>query len=362
MIEKIINKAIVLWSHTLNPLSDPHATAVRIPFDGPVYRDIETIPLAQRPVQGDNEHDYDYEQRITEMGIILPEPGGFVEPGSREEYAVYEKNVARRRKWFVIEKVPTETELEERGIATNWNLRKPPLNLREEFKDRGLQVIVKLANIHLAPDNPKYAGGTWHVEGQLNEHICATALYYYDCANITESRLAFRQQSAPPDRPDIEYEQWWHKWLSDVYGFRNEDATVQYLGDVRAQQGRLLTFPNIFQHRVLPFKLADPSQPGHRKILALFLVDPHIRVISSANVPCQRRDWWEEEVERSRALPSKLPLEMKREIMGNIEDGDFPMSLEEAKKLRLELMKERKRYGRMQDRQFQEAIFSLCEH
>ncbi|KAF7979915.1 hypothetical protein HWV62_40318 [Athelia sp. TMB] len=258
--------------------------------------------------------------------------------------------------------LPTDKELEERGIATNWNLRKPPLNLREDFKDRGLQIIVKLANIHLTPDNSEYAGGTWHVEGQLNEHICATALYYYDCVNITESRLAFRQQSSPPDRLDILYRQSWHKWLDDVYGFANEDATVQYVGDVRTQQGRLLTFPNIFQHRVEPFELEDPTQPGHRKILALFLVDPHIRVISSANVPCQRRDWWGEELERSRALPGKLPLEMKQEILSNMEDGDFPMSFKEAKKLRMELMEERKRYGGMQDRQFSDAFFSLCEH
>jgi hypothetical protein len=30
-----------------------------------------------------------------------------------------------------------------------------------------IQVIVKLANIHLTPEKPKYEGGTWHVEGQL---------------------------------------------------------------------------------------------------------------------------------------------------------------------------------------------------
>lgn len=30
-----------------------------------------------------------------------------------------------------------------------------------------IQVIVKLANIHLSPDKPRYEGGSWHVEGQL---------------------------------------------------------------------------------------------------------------------------------------------------------------------------------------------------
>lgn len=58
--------------------------------------------------------------------------------------------------------------------------------------DHRLQVIVKLANIHLTPENPSYPGGSWHFEGQINEHICATALFYYDNHNVTESRLAFR--------------------------------------------------------------------------------------------------------------------------------------------------------------------------
>ena len=72
-----------------------------------------------------------------------------------------------------------------------------------------MQVIVKLANIHLTPEKPDYKGGSWHIEvcirvkaeshdadnykGQLNEHICASALYYYDEENITPSYLAFRE-------------------------------------------------------------------------------------------------------------------------------------------------------------------------
>jgi len=43
----------------------------------------------------------------------------------------------------------------------------PPLDLRQTYKDQGLQVIVKLANIELTPRKPTYIGGSWHVEGQL---------------------------------------------------------------------------------------------------------------------------------------------------------------------------------------------------
>ncbi|KAG9404208.1 hypothetical protein AC1031_005746 [Aphanomyces cochlioides] len=57
---------------------------------------------------------------------------------------------------------------------------------------KNLQVIVKIASIELTPDNPKYTGGSWHVEGMTNESIAATGILYYDCENITTSKLAFR--------------------------------------------------------------------------------------------------------------------------------------------------------------------------
>lgn len=41
------------------------------------------------------------------------------------------------------------------------------MDLRKKFADRGLQIIVKLANIELTPEKHTYEGGTWHVEGQL---------------------------------------------------------------------------------------------------------------------------------------------------------------------------------------------------
>lgn len=68
-----------------------------------------------------------------------------------------------------------------------------PVHLKRDFAAAGLQVIFKLANIHLTPEKPEFEGGSWHVEGALNEHICAAALYYYDEENITASHLAFRQ-------------------------------------------------------------------------------------------------------------------------------------------------------------------------
>jgi hypothetical protein len=153
-------------------------------------------------------------------------------------------------------------------------------------------------------------------------------------------------------------------WLRQIFGQRNGEAAVQEVGSVLCREGRLLTFPNILQHRVLPFKRADPTKPGHRKILALFLVDPRMKIISTANVPPQQRDWWAEVVlkeanETGQGL-SKLSTELTDMVFEAVDD--FPIGLEEAKKIRLELMKERSQYVTTQQNVFEQHSFDLCEH
>jgi len=184
-------------------------------------------------------------------------------------------------------------------------------------------------------------------------------LYYYDSENIAESRLAFRQTSQTEPIHELPYEQSDHKWLSEIFGVQNEGSSVQEIGDVVCKEGRLLTWPNILQHRVAPFKLADPTKPGHRKILALFLVDPHIRIISTANVPPQQRHWWAEEVSKTGALAS-LSAELREHVISEVDD--FPIGMAEAKEFRLQLMEERSNYVDAQDEAFRSYTFSLCEH
>lgn len=127
------------------------------------------------------------------------------------------------------------------------------------------------------------------------------------------------------------------------------------------QEDRLLTFPNILQHRVSPFSLTDRSKPGHRKILALFLVDPHMRIISSANIPPQQEDWGKEKRELvTGMLSQRLPVELQDMVS---EDILYPsISLEEAKVYRKELMQERSATTSEQNQQFETGEFSLCEH
>ncbi|KAI7486766.1 hypothetical protein KC357_g2680 [Hortaea werneckii] len=235
-----------------------------------------------------------------------------------------------------------------------------PIDLLEEMERKGLQVIVKLANIYLTPDTPTYDGGSWHIEGSLNEHICASALYYYDCENITESHLSFREAISTEDLDRKHYDQddWGH--LETFYGVENGGPGIQELGRVETKEGRVLAFPNVLQHRVEPFRLADPARPGHRKIVALFLVDPYVRIPSTINVPPQRKDWWQESALASESRFGDLPPELVENVVRNVED--FPIDLEEAKQLRLELMEERKVFVAAADAKLREDTFSFCEH
>ena len=43
----------------------------------------------------------------------------------------------------------------------------PPFDLRERFGHQGLQVIVKMTDIHLTPSQPSYDGSLWQVQGHL---------------------------------------------------------------------------------------------------------------------------------------------------------------------------------------------------
>jgi hypothetical protein len=205
----------------------------------------------------------------------------------------------------------------------------PPDNAtRVDLHGQRLQVIVKLATIHLTPDKPEYAGGAWHVEGMLNERIVSTGIYYWDSDNITESRLGFRAAVDPPghQREDADA-------VREIYGLEEEAALNQVLGAAETRAGRALAFPNVFQHRVFPFRLADQSRPGHRKVLVFFLVEPSVTIASTSDVPPQQ-PW----------SPTST------------------MTLEQAKEYREQLMQERKYVVDQQSGHVYEREFSLCEH
>ncbi|WOO80292.1 uncharacterized protein LOC62_03G003806 [Vanrija pseudolonga] len=184
------------------------------------------------------------------------------------------------------------------------------------------QVIVSVGNILLSPEKPTYDSGSFHVEGLLNERICASALYYYDSDNITDSRLAFEAKAHPYSPwliPDSVYEPYSidREWSKELFGVTlGATACSKHvyikLGAVQTPPGRLVVFPNVLGHRVEPFELVDKTRAGHRKVVAIFLVDPKTPIISTADVPPQQRLWAEG---RSHLLGATVPgLEVAHEI------------------------------------------------
>ena len=209
VIERLISKSVPLWDRVLSSIGPPNTRTplwqTRISMTDTEYefpqgmnrpqtsstnggRDCEAEVeghLEEIEEQGNNEarsnredeeedgyEDEGFWQRAARM-IVKPEPG---------DYASWASSVAGA------------------NSATTFNLRK-------DFAKDGIQVIVKLANIELTPTTPEYDGGSWQIEGQLNEHICASALYYYDSENVTENSLAFRQRVEKQEPGSREYGQ-----------------------------------------------------------------------------------------------------------------------------------------------------------
>lgn len=131
VIEKVITKTIPLWDASLHEaVSEPNP---RIP-----YENVEYLPSSTPQPDGEEDEE-GYEAWEANRVIKQPEPQGDFQPLKRDHY-----------KWG------------------------EQLSLRELFREKGLQIIVKLANIELTPDKPRYEGGTWHVEGQLVSLPCST--------------------------------------------------------------------------------------------------------------------------------------------------------------------------------------------
>lgn len=141
LMEKLIDASIPQWDLTLAPLKSPDFThQLRITYTSVDYK--EDTQEGQKSVEGEDNHednsedDSDNEDNHSEdtdsedwdtQSVIRPEPEAPFAP------------------------LPSP----------------PQFSLREEYGKRGLQVIVKLANIELTPEKPQYDGGSWHIEGQL---------------------------------------------------------------------------------------------------------------------------------------------------------------------------------------------------
>ncbi|KAI1423131.1 hypothetical protein F5Y12DRAFT_716640 [Xylaria sp. FL1777] len=388
-IEKLVEKALPMWDQclwsVLNCEEKDHAG-----------RNTSRFSLPSDP--GDeNEDNWDVSVEglraaKPNMAALLEDDEDEEDTGSPHSYTDDEYEDRLQQKWDEIRQpvMPEPNPFEEVDYS-------PPHPLLERFKDTGLQIIVKMVSIELTPEKPSYPAGSWHIEGQLNEHICGTALYYLDSENVTTNHLSFRMQTNSDLNDEEEYEvgQDQYHWLEMVhgtyFGAGARGSCVQNFGNVETPQGRLLAFPNVLQHSVSSFRLIDPTKPGHRRFIALWLVDPYIRIISTANVPPQQQDWWVESVfgrsaESQQEALSKLPGELsqlleEKWLIGKAQPTQTKMTLpvelrdmvrkslelpvmsaEEARAHRLKLMDERTYFLESASHEWDSQSYNFCEH
>lgn len=209
------------------------------------------------------------------------------------------------------------------------------------LKDRPLQVIVKIASLELTPENNTNPIGGWHVEGCLDERIVATACCYLDTENVTGGNLEFRlavEQPYPEQGDEFGCEA--------EYGIGNGDLLAQPRGSCAPKKGRTLAWANVWQHRVDAVKLEDDQKPGKRTIACFFLVDPTLRIRSTATVPPQQKAWVHSEAEQ-KVLKEELSDLVADKVASNLEG--LGMTYEEAVERRARLMKERSRFTDKKD-------------
>ncbi|KAL4945273.1 hypothetical protein BDV06DRAFT_209641 [Aspergillus oleicola] len=221
--------------------------------------------------------------------------------------------------------------------------------LQDEFQEQGLQVVVRIHSIKLDPETtPFFPGEEWDTEGNAKERIAANAIYALDSDNISEEpQMSFRQGCKlgghDDDDPELNLPNalWDVEYIGRLFGFgENIQHTPcwQQLGNVKLPPGRLISFPNAFQHRMGPLQLKDKTKPGKFRFLTLSLVDPTYWLCSTRNVVPQQPGW---------IKPRGDGTESESESATQVD-------LEEALKLREELVDNHVKK--------EEALFELADH
>ncbi|KAM7184755.1 Protein of unknown function (DUF4246) domain containing protein, partial [Rhypophila sp. PSN 637] len=207
------------------------------------------------------------------------------------------------------------------------------VSIQDQFRERGLQVVVQIDSIELDPSLPPPVADsepyTWHsADSQATDYISATSIVFFELDNNEPFRICFQQPSHLEKSHFSEAEQGDFRGIREIFhldylnhragGRRRKDRHIwfQHLGSVEACKGRMLSFPGPVSYRFDRSKLVDPSKPGRARYLTLHLVDPNYRVCSTRNVPPQRLDWWAHDV--ARLMHLELPQELYDMVIAKV--------------------------------------------
>ncbi|KAJ5793180.1 uncharacterized protein N7503_009158 [Penicillium pulvis] len=338
VIEDIFNCMIPQWNMTMTPLKDMLHSRARIEYSKAEYYPVTKGISEQAPKILDREAQIVFDERFEKWRM--------------ENYRAVQPDVDQFVPWAVpqcmmselAEDLPSPVRIEQ------------SVNLNKDYKDRGLQVITRMMSVDVWPESPYYET-EWHVEGQMNEHICAAAFLFLEYENMEEASMEFRNIVDTDMLSEVEHDPGDFIWLKQIFGLENGEPAVQSSGSIRCPVGRVIIFPSTVQHRMVKYELKDKSKPGSSSCLVFYLVDPNIRIISTANIPPQRLDWTLEteqgEGEDLAAAMAKLALANK------YKKGNMPMTLTEALDHRYKFLEELNEFMRYQHVAFESRVLLL---
>ncbi|KAJ6011477.1 Protein of unknown function DUF4246 [Penicillium sp. IBT 35674x] len=338
VIEDTFNCIIPQWNMTMTPLKDMLHSRARIEYSKAEYYPVTKGISEQAPRILDREAQSVFDERFENWRM--------------ENYRAVQPDVDQFVPWAVpqcmmselAEDLPSPVRIEQ------------SVNLNKDYKDRGLQVITRLMYVDVWPESPYYET-EWHVEGQMNEHICATAFLFLEYENMEEASMEFRNIVDTDMLDEVEHDPGDFIWLKQVFGLENGEPAVQSSGSIRCPPGRVIIFPSTVQHRMTKYELKDKSKPGSNSCLVFYLVDPNIRIISTANIPPQRLDWT---LEAEEGEGESLTAAMAQLALANKDKkGNMPMTLTEALDHRYKFLEELNEFMRYQHVAFESRVLSL---
>ncbi|CEJ81140.1 hypothetical protein VHEMI01285 [[Torrubiella] hemipterigena] len=208
-----------------------------------------------------------------------------------------------------------------------------PIKLQEQFKDEGLQVIIEVQQIE--PDQratylPMFPSG---INGYRNEHIVATSVMYFDSVNTNATMAPMSLRAPTVLYPRLYQPDLYSSFFVEQYGITEgtrtlppgnppaEYRTMQSVGPIVMPDGRLVAYPNALHRSNASIFLHERGRPYHRRMIAMHLVDPHVRICSTRNVPPQQhgKQWLEAMFSRGRWPGRKLPVELVQMILSYID-------------------------------------------
>lgn len=90
-----------------------------------------------------------------------------------------------------------------------------------------------------------------------NERICASVLYFYNCENVTEGSISYRQRVSNEEPMDVNVFADTTEDTENIYGIKDCDPAVQTLGDVMIREDRVISFPNVMILTISGFRSPD---------------------------------------------------------------------------------------------------------